>query len=229
VTSGTHRRRLRLYSQAGFTLVEMLVAIALLSLLSVALTAGLRLGIDAWARGSTHSDQLSHTLAVQGLLRDIIGQAYPYVLTADPTRRYVDFDGTNESIAMLAPAPVALAVTGRARFTLAIVRHGGRSDLILTSQPELAPADPPSTAPQKTLLAGASAVGFAYFGQLRSETRAEWHERWTEQPALPQLLRVQVRFPDGDSRLWPDLVIAPRIAADVGCVYDPLTRQCRGR
>jgi general secretion pathway protein J len=46
---------------------------------------------------------------------------------------------------------------------------------------------------------------------------------------MPQLLRIQVRFTEGDSRTWPDLVIAPRITADVGCVYDQLTQQCRGR
>jgi hypothetical protein len=29
--------------------------------------------------------------------------------------------------------------------------------------------------------------------------------------------------------LWPDLVAAPRIDADAGCVFDPLTRYCQGR
>jgi general secretion pathway protein J len=218
-----------LHNQAGFTLVEMLVAITLLSLLSLALTAGLRLGIDAWTRGSAHSDQLSRTLAVQGLIRDVMGQTYPYVPSGDPTRRYVDFEGTDESVALLAPAPVALIAVGRARFRLFIARHDGLSDLIMTSRPELALADAPSTTQQKTLLAGAASIAIDYFGQLRSETRAQWHDRWIEQPALPQLLRIQVRFSEGDSRLWPDLVVAPRIAADVGCVYDQLTRQCRGR
>src|SRR5215467_5981245 len=91
VTSGgaDHRQR-RWRNQAGFTLVEALVAITLLSLLSIALTGGLRFGIDAWARGSAHSDQLSRTLAVQGLLHDVIGQAYPYFLSRDPSQPNVD-------------------------------------------------------------------------------------------------------------------------------------------
>jgi general secretion pathway protein J len=218
-----------LHKQAGFTLVEALVAITLLSLLSIALTGSLRFGIDAWARGSAHSDQLSRTLAVQGLLRDIVGQAYPYFLSSDPTRPYVDFDGKIDSLALLAPAPIALGVTGRSRFRLSVARREGLSDLIMTSQPELAAADAPATVQQKTLLTSTAVIEFAYFGTLRSETGPRWHDRWTEQAAMPQLLRIQVRFTEGDSRTWPDLVIAPRITADVGCVYDQLTQQCRGR
>lgn len=229
MTKAARRRPRRVLHQAGFTLVEALVAITLLGLLSTALTAGLRLGLDAWTRGSAHSDQLSRALAVQGLLRDVVGQAYPYFSSRDPTQRSIDFDGTSETLALLAPAPIALGVSGRSRFKLSTARRNGLSDLILTSQPELSDADAPSTIETKTLLAGMASIEFAYFGKLRSETIARWHDQWTGQIALPQLLRIQVRFPDGDTRLWPDLVIAPRITADVGCVYDQLTQQCRGR
>lgn len=221
-----HRHR-RLRRQAGFTLVETLVAVTLLSLLTITLTAALRFGIDAWARGAAHSDGLSRTLAVQGLLRDIVGQAYPYFMSADPTRPFVDFDGTSETLALLAPAPIALGVTGWSRFRLSVARSKGLSDLILASQPEL--ADAPSANQTKTLLTGTASIAFAYFGQSRSETGARWHDRWSGQAALPQLVRIQVYFPEGDARLWPNLVIAPRILADVGCVYDQITKQCRGR
>jgi general secretion pathway protein J len=229
LTSDARRCRLRSYNQAGFTLVEALVAITLLSLLSIALTGALRLGIDSWTRGSAHSDHLSHILAVQSLLRDIVGQAYPYFLSSDPTRGYVDFDGTSDSLALLAPAPIALGVTGRARFRLSVAKRDGLSDFMMTSQPELGVADASSTIQKKTLFAGAASIKFAYFGRLWSETAAHWHDHWSGQAALPQLVNIQVGFPQGDMRLWPDLVVAPRIAVDVGCVYDQLTQQCRGR
>jgi general secretion pathway protein J len=225
VTSGTRTTQLHRRNQAGFTLIEALVAVTLLGLLSVALAGGLRFGVDAWARGSAHSDQLSRTTVVQGLLRRVVGETYPYFLF----NAYVDFEGTSESLAFLASAPVVLGGSGRSRFRLSITKHDGLSDLVLTSQAELAAADAPSTIEKKTLLASTAFVEFAYFGKWRSEANAQWHDRWTGQSALPQLLRIQVRFPEGDTRLWPDLVIAPRVAVDIGCVYDPLTRQCRGR
>ena len=45
------------------------------------------------------------------------------------------------SLDFLAPVPIALASGGRARFRLAIERHGEASDLVLTSRPELAAAE----------------------------------------------------------------------------------------
>jgi general secretion pathway protein J len=128
---------------------------------------------------------------------------------------------------VLAPAPAALGVTGRSRFRLSVARREGLSDLTMAVEEELAGAL--SRIEQKTLIAGAASIEFGYFGIWRSEPGPQWRDRWTGQTALPQMLRIQVRFPGGDARPWPDLVIVPRITADVGCVYDQLTQQCRGR
>jgi general secretion pathway protein J len=183
-----------LHNQAGFTLVEALVAVTLLSLLSIVLTRGLSFGIDAWTRGSAHSDQLSRTLAVQGLLRDVVGQAYPYFLSSDPTRTYVEFEGTSESLALLAPAPVALGSAGRSRFRLSTGKRNGLSDLTMTSQAELATADGPSTIEKKTLLTGVASVEFTYFGKLQS---GEWYE-----------MRIRLH-PKADGTV--DFVVAPLV------------------
>jgi general secretion pathway protein J len=226
VKRGTPPRPLR--AQAGFTLVETLVAIALLSLLTAALTASLRFGLDAWAKGTAHSDQLSRTLTVQGLLRRTLQEAYPYFVFNDPACQCVDFDGARDALMFLAYAPAALGGSGRSRFRLSVTRHEGLSDLVMTSQAELAAGGSPSSE-EKTLLAGAASVEFSYFGRLRTESGAKWHDQWSRQTVLPQLLRIQVRFAEGDARRWPALVIAPRIIVDAGCVYDQLTKQCRGR
>ena len=72
-------------------------------------------------------------------------------------------------------------------------------------------------------------MSFSYFGKRRVDKAPAWHDAWAAEPALPLLVSLKVRFRSGDTRLWPDLVIAPRITADVGCVHDPLTKRCRGR
>ena len=85
------------------------------------------------------------------------------------------------------------------------------------------------SAVRKVLLANVQSVELSYFGKGRSDRAAAWHPRWVGERALPQAVRIRVRFAEGDGRHWPELVVAPRIAVDVGCVYDPLTKQCRGR
>ena len=215
--------------EAGFSLVEVLIALMLLGLLTMALFFSVRFGVTAWQRGGERSDQIHTSMLVQDLLRRLIGQAYPLMLADGTGSGRIDFAGTATSLDFLAPVPIALASGGRARFTLAIERRGDRSDLVLASRPELAAGDAPAELNRKTLLATLEGAEFAYFGVAQSKSTAQWHERWSGEMSLPALVRVRVRFARSDPRLWPDLTIAPRITADVGCAYDPLTKLCRGR
>ena len=131
------------------------------------------------------------------------------------------------SLGFLAPAPLALGGGGRSRIMLSVRRHDGHCDLMVRAAPEL--GDDNQASNRSRLIANVESVELSYFGKRRSDRAPAWHDRWTDEIGLPQLVRVRVRFPSGDTRLWPDLVVAPRIAADVGCTYDPFSKLCRGR
>jgi general secretion pathway protein J len=216
-------------SEAGFTLVELLVALALFGLLSVALFGSIRFGMTAWLHGTARADQVGQTLQAQNLLRRLIEDAYPLFLPEVPSGGHVDFDGSRQSLELLAPTPIARSTAGRSRFRFATERRDTTVDLVLTSSIELAWTEqgpPPISA---VVLAGVGDVEFSYFGATGSDRAPTWHEAWHGQSMLPELMRVRVRFADGDLRIWPELLIAPKITADVGCLYDPLTSRCRGR
>lgn len=215
--------------QAGFTLMELLVAITLLSLLSLVLTSSLRFGLSAWARGTEHAERVDQVLLVQDFLRRTIADAYPYFLPSDPTRGggHVDFSGSARSLRFLASAPIALGGRGRVRFEISSVGSPGRLDLVVVTAPEL--AAPAAIRERKALISNVEAIELAYFGKRRSDRFAAWRDAWEAEPELPQLVRLKVKLPDGDTRSWPDLTVAPRLTADVSCVHDPLTKRCRGR
>ena len=97
----------------------------------------------------------------------------------------------------------------------------------MSSVPELVETE--SARERTILMPNVEEVALSYFGKKRSDRAAAWHDTWTAEPGLPRLVRVTVRLPAGDTRLWPDLITSPRITADVGCIHDPLTKRCRGR
>ncbi len=214
-------------SEAGFTLVELLVALALFSLLCTLLFGNVRFGMRAWQYGAVHSEQVDHTTVVQGVLRRLIEEAYPLFLTGDPTHPHVDFNGAQTSLDFLSSAPTAAGVGPQYRFLVAADKVGGKTDLVMTSRPELASAGDATT--RTVLLADIERIEFFYFGATLSDSAAQWRNEWQQQAAAPQLVRVQAWFPARDGRKWSDLLIAPRISADVNCVYDALTKRCRGR
>jgi general secretion pathway protein J len=216
-------------SNAGFTLVEVLVALLLFSLLSLALFGTVRVDASAWVRATSHADDSDRRIHAQDLLRHLIENAYPLYLSSDPASRRIDFTGSKNGLNFLSSAPMALANGGRSRVVLAIEPENDRLDLMLESNPELAVKNGQAEAARRPLVSGASAVAFSYFGRTLSGRTAEWHDDWNAQTELPRLVRVEVRFPASDGDSWPDLIVAPRIVADVGCVLDRLTTRCQGR
>jgi len=215
-------------SGAGFTLVEVLVALVLFGFLSVALFGSVRVGAAAWIRATAHADESDQSIHAQDLLRYLIENAYPFYVSGDQGSRYVVFDGNETSLSFLSVTPLALGHGGRSRVDVLVSPQGDRVDLMLESKPELSTIRQTEKTRQP-LLSGASLVTFSYFGQQPSEHTAQWHHDWTAQAELPRLVRITVRFSAADGRDWPDLVVAPRIAADVGCVLDRFTTRCEGR
>lgn len=211
---------------AGFTLVELLAAIGLLSLVSVILLGTLHFGLKAWERGTVHADRVDHVALVQNFLRRAIEDAYPFFTVEAAKSGHVDFEGTADSLRLLSSASHALKGGGRSRLSLTLARGRQGADLVVAATHEWT-NDTDKAA--KILLANIQSVELSYLGRGRSDREAVWRAQWTGEPRLPRLVRVRVSFPPGDARAWPELVVAPRIGADVGCVYDPLTKQCRGR
>lgn len=213
---------------AGFTLVELLAAIGLLSLVSVIFLGSLHFALKAWERGAAFADRVDRVALVQSFVRRAIEDAYPYFAVKEATTGHVDFEGTADTLQLLAPAARALGGGGRSRLSLGAVRGHQGLDLVVMATPELA-GDPASAGGTKVLLANVRSVELSYFGRGRSGREPTWRTQWMGETRLPELVRIAVSFPPGDARIWPEVIVAPRIGADVGCVYDPLTKQCRGR
>lgn len=214
-------------SEAGFTLLELMVTLTLASLLSVLLFGGLRLGARAWDRSEARGAGTDELGTVQALLRREIEEAYPLYLTTDPLHPAIDFAGDPDSMTFLAPAPQAAALQGRTRITLATEHDVGGMHLVMTATPELAASA--AAAWHETLIGRLAGLRFAYYGSDDPQTAPSWHAHWTNARMLPELVRVDAMFPRGDGRVWPVLVIAPRITADADCVYDITTTRCMGR
>ncbi len=213
------------HGEAGFTLLELLVTISLLALLSLVLFGGLSFGVRAWDGSAAHGAGMDEMRVVQSLLQREIEQAWPAYVSTDPVNPVIDFSGSPASVNFLAPAPQAMQMPGRARITLAAERDGAHLALVMRARPELAT----SGAWSETLLRNLAGVRFSYFGAATPGGPLAWRGSWPAGKTFPQLVRVQVDFPKGDNRLWPDLIVAPRIELDSSCVYDYATKYCRGR
>lgn len=221
--------RNRAKRQAGFTLVELLVAMTALGLLSVALLEVLHQGFSAWGKVTRRAASMEEIRVAQELLHREFTTLYPLWIAGPPgSQGHVDFTGSRESADFLAPIPATLLEGGHARYHLSLKPRDGHFDLVMSVHPELAWPDS-SIAKTEVLVSGLQSVELAYYGPADNHGSASWQNNWQDRTELPHLIRLSIRFSPGDTRYWPELVAKPYVTVDAACVFEPVTRSCRGR
>ena len=214
---------------AGFTLVELLIALTLVGLLATLIFGGVRVAARAWGRTDDRAAEAADRWAVANVLRDAITRAYPAFASPDTGDRTIAFDGEAVSLTLLAPLPQAIAagVTAEMRFYLA--GEGAAKTLVLGWRLDLPSAETGGALPENrvVLLDRVRRIGFAYFGADGPDDAPVWHESWSERTALPQLVRIDLERSDPALPAWPTLVAAPAATINTGCIFDPLTAGCR--
>lgn len=213
--------------EAGFTLVEMLVALALFSLLVTVLFSNVQFGLKAWNKTSASTEQIDRAVVVQDVLRRIVGGLYPMATSENGAQPLVDFSGSHDAMSFLGNAPLVMSGAGRFRYELVVERRDQQSNLVLNATPEL--ANDRSASAKTLLLSDVARAEFSYLGEGKGNQPDKWTDSWTRRSDIPRLVRIRLAFHGDKTRVWPELLIAPRVLADVGCVYDSITMRCRGR
>lgn len=201
--------------EAGFTLMELLVAMALLGLLSLALFSGIRLGARSWDTGTRRMEQLNDVEVAQSLLRRQLGTARGLTLFDADDRNGSSFVGAPDSLFFAAPLPAHRGIGGPYGFALRIVRRPGGRDLVLAwrlHRPEQEPSVTGEFEEETVLLSDVADVAFEYYGAPERNREPDWFERWNGADGMPLLVRVEVEFPAGDGRSWPMLTVAPALS-----------------
>jgi general secretion pathway protein J len=194
--------------QAGFTLLELLVALTLLGLLTAILLGGLRFVARHMDRQSAQIERTAQISNIHAFLRSRIESAQPIV---DPSSRLrmIIFDGQPASLEFVSAAPEGLATGGLQVFAVSFQRRRA-GELHLHWQflggSDLSEANPTDT----VLLGGVTRAGFAYYGTLEPNARPAWNDDWRGMDRLPLLVRLDITLSDG--RQIPSLIVAPRLA-----------------
>jgi general secretion pathway protein J len=190
--------------QAGFTLLEMLVALVVLGLLVVGLTQGVRAGLTLWGAQTRRVGETGELDAVARVLRTLLGEIPASTAAAGSA---IEIKGRQDSLEFVGDLPTGLGNTHRANITIEL----RQSRLVLSWTPrrhELSSAPPPEPT-QTELLGGVDHIDFAYWGAPATGQPAAWQAQW-DGPELPELIRFRLGFAQGDRRRWPDLIAAPQ-------------------
>lgn len=210
------------------TLIEAVVALALLALLSVGLVGAFRVGERTYSK-ITQLDASSWDIAVtQRFLHQAIESANPGSAGAGEAAAAFGFEGAPGRLRFLAPMPQSAGAAGNYRYEVLVESTSNSKNLIVRWIPDRG-RSVSTEGGSETLISGIADAEWSYLqpaddAQGRS---ARWVSDWTGQSKLPVLVRLRVTFPERDSRRWPEFLVAPRLDADTGCHFDSISQSCR--
>jgi general secretion pathway protein J len=215
--------------ERGFTLVELLVSLAVMAMTAMLLVTGLGTGRNLWQRAEAHAVAGESVEAAARLLRDRI-EASVAESRFDASPPYVDMRGDDHEFSFYAPAAQAAPTAGMQRYRLRLTPGGTVTLFSTDAQSARIDSQMPSLVgwTATPLIGGVRALNLAYFGGGPPDNVRRWRTAWREQPAPPELVRVRIQFAPGDPRQWPDLIIRPVATVGSACRFDTAAGRCRG-
>ena len=181
-------RRVRRAPPSGFTLLEIVIALAIVGALLTVAFGGLRVALSAWRQGEDRAEVHQHARTLMVVFARSIGSAYPYRIAGEQAPEAVlQFDGYPDRLSFVtraAPFPLTATIAFTAvRFNLDTGDEPGLvvSERALPNQEVWSKATPVFRDPEVTGL---------HFRYLRPD--ADWEERWDGATELGLPAAVQV-------------------------------------
>jgi general secretion pathway protein J len=209
---------------SGFTLVEVLVALALMSLIGTILLASLQIASHTWQHVTREAAGVNEISRAQQFLRQRLATIYPANSASD------------------AHLPTLVGVGDALEFTSLTNGNSGKESL--RYQVSLSGAEPgvievryrrdrgglsgatDQDWSSETLVDHVSALSVLYWRRV-GKSNGEWVDHWSDRETLPRLIRVDIRLAPNDARRWPPLYVEPRLDASASCIFDAVSRRCR--
>ena len=213
---------MRLRHQSGYSLAELLVVLALLGMIAVAMTGGMRFGTRIWERSQQRAEQHDAVAGAQALLRTVFQRVIPRDLDPGiPSDPYL-FRASAETMSFIAVSPTALDASEVARFELMVSgKAGSRSlHLVWTSMSGR------KSRHVRQLATGLQDIEFHY-AILDQNGKFVWRTDWVEQTGVPALIVIRATGGAKGQMTWPELMVRPRISREPTCIYAPVSFGCR--
>ena len=204
-------------AMSGFTLMEALIALAILSLLLATIFGSLRVTSRSWEVAARHSENNEALRLGVDFMRRQIEQAIPLRMNDGEEVRLL-FVGESERLRFASPLPMHAGGASIHWLVFEVSEAGdGRRSLrvsygpldALRELPDVAGADPAGME-SVSVIEGIGGVSFRYFGSVQDGRTPAWHDTWNHKSRLPELVQLVIHA-GSNPQQWPELLIPLRV------------------
>jgi general secretion pathway protein J len=194
----------RRQGEQGLTLIELLLALAILAVLTGFLASGLSIGRRAFDADRTGEIGAETDGAIQAIT-SLIASALPVRGSTANPKSGVMFDGRQETLSFVSLSEGRSLRGGPHTVRL---RRSGVDLVVDVMGPALEPAGA-ATGPVPTrvvVLSGVRDIRFSYFGGMNQGGPPGWQAQWLGAERLPALVSIQIDFEDARRNEPPRIV-----------------------
>lgn len=210
-------------ADSGYTLLELLVATAIMAIATVPLTWGFKLGVGTWRDVHRQTSERERIYLVRERLQNWLGAAYPLDVNRKPGAPLYPLVGEEKSVSFSAPIHPDPTKNELYRVEL---RLSAESVLQMAMIPDTQALDFPTEVEWYNLVQDVSSLNLAYLDSVTPAGELVWLSSWQERYYLPRAVRVSVEFHDS-SLSWPDMIVTPQLEEWAFCGFDAVSRNCR--
>jgi len=169
----------------GFTLLELIISITILSLIAVIIGSGFRLGLKAWERGDKEAEAVQTMRVLSGLVFQQLKSAYPYKIKIDD-EDVLAFKGEPDS--MIFVTALSAPYSGGFKWVRYLYKEGA----LLYKEGRLPDKELIDNIPgdEELLENDVDVVNFQYY----SNDEEEWKDSWEFSDKLPGAVRAQISY-----------------------------------
>ncbi len=181
---------MRAGGQRGFTLLELVIALAIVGSLLVVAFGGLRVAVAAWTRGEDRAEAHQHARGVAVVLSRALAGAYPYrAPLGQAPEPVILFRGEADRLEFVTSSPAFPAAIPAAFTAVVLGIEAEEGGGLVVRQRVMPNRDPFSEAAVVLRDGGVQRLRFQYLDE-----RGAWRDQWDAQAEreLPRAVRIEV-------------------------------------
>jgi len=197
------QRQQRILARAGFTLIEVMLAMSLFALLAAILYGAISLAQGAVQKSQASFEKSQHLRSVMDLLGSYVRSSFPFRPALQDAAIF--YRGDEQELSFVSAYSVAMGGRGMARIHVQWDRGSGGVGALKLEEELPVTADDESSSGYRNsfvLREGVSEFRFSYLDP--QADKDEWAEKWDgkEKRVLPRAVRLTFRAEGGQEIQW---------------------------
>ncbi len=199
------------YSLSGFTLIEVIIAMTLLSIMVVLLFGSLKISAESWNKGETKIAEVNEKAVVYQFFKRHLPTIRPLWDEFSDGEQKFSFQGGPQKLQFVSTFPASAGRKGFQLFKIVFDDNAGQIKVLLSPfYPSLEGLQWQQE--EVILLEHVTDFKITYFGKEFGSSNGVWFDSWVEKEQLPRLIKIKIKLTKPG--FWPEMIFELKLATN---------------